>query len=198
MPEPRMKTKYRDEVVAQLVDEFSYASVMQVPRLSKIVVNVGLGEAVGNARAREGCAVAVSSRTQKEIDAVADEVAAITGQKPVITVAKKSIANFKIRDGNPIGVATTMRGNRMWEFFDRTVNAALPRVRDFQGVSRTAFDGRGNFSLGLREQIVFPEIDFSTVDQIRPLQVTFVTTATSDEEGRRLLELLGMPFARIN
>ena len=183
MPEPRMKTKYRDEVVAQLVDEFSYASVMQVPRLSKIVVNVGLGEAVGNARA---------------LDAVADEVAAITGQKPVITVAKKSIANFKIRDGNPIGVATTMRGNRMWEFFDRTVNAALPRVRDFQGVSRTAFDGRGNFSLGLREQIVFPEIDFSTVDQIRPLQVTFVTTATSDEEGRRLLELLGMPFARIN
>lgn len=183
MPEPRIKTKYKDEVVAQLVDEFAYASVMQVPRLAKIVVNVGLGEAVGNARA---------------LDAVADEVAAMTGQKPVITVAKKSIANFKIRDGNPIGVATTMRGNRMWEFFDRTVNAALPRVRDFQGVSRTAFDGRGNFSLGLREQIVFPEIDFSTVDQIRPLQVTFVTTATSDEEGRRLLELLGMPFARIN
>ena len=182
MPEPRMKTKYKDEVVAQLVDEFSYASVMQVPRLAKIVVNVGLGEAVGNARA---------------LDAVADEVAAITGQKPVITVAKKSIANFKIRDGNPIGVATTMRGSRMWEFFDRIVNAALPRVRDFQGVSRTAFDGRGNFSLGLREQIVFPEIDFSTVDQIRPLQIIFVTTATTDEEGRRLLELLGMPFARI-
>ena len=183
MPEPRMKTKYKDEVVAQLVDEFSYGSVMQVPRLSKIVVNVGLGEAVGNARA---------------LDAVADEVAAITGQKPVITVAKKSIANFKIRDGNPIGVATTMRGDRMWEFFDRTVNVALPRVRDFQGVSRTAFDGRGNFSLGLREQIVFPEIDFSTVDQIRSLQVIFVTTATNDEAGRRLLELLGMPFARIN
>jgi large subunit ribosomal protein L5 len=183
MPEPRMKTKYKDEVVAQLVDEFSYGSVMQVPRLAKIVLNVGLGEAVGNARA---------------LDAVADEVAAITGQKPIITVAKKSIANFKIRDGNPIGVATTMRGNRMWEFFDRTVNAALPRVRDFQGVSRTAFDGRGNFSLGLREQIVFPEIDFSTVDQIRPLQIIFVTTATNDEEGRRLLELLGMPFARIN
>jgi large subunit ribosomal protein L5 len=183
MPEPRMKTKYKDEVVDQLVDEFSYASVMQVPRLAKIVVNVGLGEAVGNARA---------------LDAVADEVAAITGQKPVITVAKKSIANFKIRDGNPIGVATTMRGSRMWEFFDRIVNAALPRVRDFQGVSRTAFDGRGNFSLGMREQIVFPEIDFSTVDQIRPLQVIFVTTATNDEEGRRLLELLGMPFARIN
>ena len=183
MPEPRMKTKYKDEVVAQLVDEFSYGSVMQVPRLAKIVLNVGVGEAVGNARA---------------LDAVADEVAAITGQKPIITVAKKSIANFKIRDGNPIGVATTMRGNRMWEFFDRTVNAALPRVRDFQGVSRTAFDGRGNFSLGLREQIVFPEIDFSTVDQIRPLQIIFVTTATNDEEGRRLLELLGMPFARIN
>jgi large subunit ribosomal protein L5 len=178
-----MKTKYKDEVVAQLVDEFSYGSVMQVPRLAKIVLNVGLGEAVGNARA---------------LDAVADEVAAITGQKPIITVAKKSIANFKIRDGNPIGVATTMRGNRMWEFFDRTVNAALPRVRDFQGVSRTAFDGRGNFSLGLREQIVFPEIDFSTVDQIRPLQIIFVTTATNDEEGRRLLELVGMPFARIN
>ena len=182
MAEPRIKTKYKDEVVSQLVDEFSYGSVMQVPRLAKIVVNVGLGEAVGNARA---------------LDAVADEVAAITGQKPVITRAKKSIANFKIRDGNPIGVATTLRGNRMWEFFDRTVNAALPRVRDFQGVSRTAFDGRGNFSLGLSEQIVFPEIDFSTVDQIRPLQVNFVTTATNDEEGRRLLELLGMPFARI-
>ena len=183
MPEPRIKTKYKDEVVTQLVDEFSYASVMQVPRLSKIVVNVGLGEAVGNARA---------------LDAVSDEVAAITGQKPVVTVAKKSIANFKIREGNAVGVATTMRGDRMWEFFDRTVNAALPRVRAFQGVSRTALDGRGNFSLGLREQIVFPEIDFSTVDQIRPLQVIFVTTATNDEEGRRLLELLGMPFARIN
>ena len=182
MAEPRIKTKYKDEVVSQLVDEFAYGGVMQVPRLGKIVVNVGLGEAVGNARA---------------LDAVADEVAAITGQKPVITRAKKSIANFKIRDGNPIGVATTLRGNRMWEFFDRTVNAALPRVRDFQGVSRTAFDGRGNFSLGLREQIVFPEIDFSTVDQIRPLQVIFVTTATNDEEGRRLLELLGMPFSRI-
>ena len=182
MAEPRIKTKYKTEVVQLLVDEFSYGSVMQVPRLAKIVVNVGLGEAVGNARA---------------LDAVAEEVSSITGQKPVITRAKKSIANFKIRDGNPIGVATTMRGNRMWEFFDRTVNAALPRVRDFQGVSRTAFDGRGNFSLGLREQIVFPEIDFSTVDQIRPLQIIFVTTATTDEEGRRLLELLGMPFARI-
>lgn len=182
MDVPRIKTKYREEVVPQLFEEFSYDSVMQVPRLSKIVVNVGVGEAVGNARA---------------LDAVVEELTAITGQKPIITRAKKSIANFKIREGNAIGVAATLRGNRMWEFFDRTVNASLPRVRDFQGVSRTAFDGRGNFSLGIREQIVFPEIDFSLVDRIRSLQVSFVTTARSDEEGRRLLDLLGMPFARI-
>ena len=175
MDVPRIKTKYREEVVPKLFEEFSYGSVMQVPRLSKIVVNVGVGEAVGNARA---------------LDAVVEELTAITGQKPIITRAKKSIANFKIREGNAIGVAATLRGNRMWEFFDRTVNASLPRVRDFQGVSRTAFDGRGNFSLGIREQIVFPEIDFSLVDRIRSLQVSFVTTARSDEEGRRLLDLL--------
>lgn len=178
---PRMKQRYQDDVVPKLVEEFSYGSVMQVPRLAKIVVNIGVGEAVSNSRL---------------LDAAAEEVTTITGQKPVITRAKKSIANFKIRDGNPIGVSVTMRGKRMWEFYDRTVNAALPRVRDFQGVSRTAFDGRGNFSLGFREQIVFPEIDFSTVDQIRSLQINFITTARTDEEGRRLLELLGMPFTR--
>lgn len=178
---PRMKTRYQDEVVDKLREEFAYSSVMQVPRLDKIVVNIGVGEAVSNSRL---------------LDAAAEELATITGQKPVINRAKKSIANFKLREGNPIGVSVTMHGNRMWEFFDRTVNATLPRVRDFQGISRTAFDGRGNYSLGLREQIVFPEIDFSTVDQIRSLQVNFITTARNDEEGRRLLELLGMPFAR--
>jgi len=183
MATPRIKTRYREEVVPKLMEEFSYANVMQVPRLQRIVVNVGVGEAVSNARA---------------LDAVTEEVTAITGQKPIITRAKKSVANFKIREGNPIGVTVTLRGDRMWEFYDRTVNASLPRVRDFQGVSRTAFDGRGNFSLGLREQIVFPEIDFSTVDQIRSLQVNIVTSARSDEEGRRLLELLGMPFARVS
>lgn len=178
---PRLKQRYQSEVVATLREDFRYANVMQVPRVSKVVVNVGLGEAVGNARA---------------LDIVADEIAAITGQRPVITRAKKSIANFKIRAGMAIGVSCTLRGDRMWEFLDRAINASLPRVRDFQGVSRTAFDGRGNYSLGLREQIVFPEIDYGAVDQIRGLQVNIVTTAHSDEEGRRLLELLGMPFAR--
>jgi large subunit ribosomal protein L5 len=182
MATPRIKTRYREEVVPKLMEDFSYSNVMQVPRLQRIVVNVGVGEAVSNARV---------------LDAVTEEVTAITGQKPIITRAKKSVANFKIREGNAIGVTVTLRGDRMWEFYDRTVNASLPRVRDFQGVSRTAFDGRGNFSLGLREQIVFPEIDFSTVDQIRSLQVNIVTSARSDEEGRRLLELLGMPFARV-
>ncbi len=181
MAAPRMKTRYQDDVVEKLREEFAYSSVMQVPRLAKIVANIGVGEAVSNSRL---------------LDSAAEELATITGQKPIINKAKKSIANFKLREGNPVGVSVTLRGDRMWEFFDRTVNATLPRVRDFQGISRTAFDGRGNYSLGLREQIVFPEIDFSTVDQIRSLQVNFITTARNDEEGRRLLELLGMPFAR--
>ncbi len=183
MPVPRLKQRYRDEIQAKLQEEFGYASVMQVPRVTRVVVNVGLGEALGNARV---------------LDTVAAEVGQITGQRPVITRARKSIANFKLREGNPVGVTVTLRGDRMWEFLDRTINAALPRIRDFQGLSRTAFDGRGNYSIGLREQIVFPEIEFSTVDRIRGLQINVLTSAQNDAEARRLLELLGMPFARSN
>jgi large subunit ribosomal protein L5 len=160
--------------------EFGYGNVMQAPRPEKMMVNVGLGEAVSDAKA---------------LDSVSSDVAVIAGQKPVITRARRSIANFKLREGMPIGVMTTVRGNRMWEFLDRLVNAALPRIRDFQGVSPHAFDGRGNFSLGIREQLIFPEIEYDKVDRIRGLQVTITTTARTDEEGKRLLELLGMPFA---
>ncbi len=183
MPVPRLKQRYRDEIQAKLQEEFRYSSIMQVPRVTRVVVNVGLGEALGNARV---------------LDTVAAEVGQITGQRPVITRARKSIANFKLREGNPVGVTVTLRGDRMWEFLDRTINATLPRIRDFQGLSRTAFDGRGNYSIGLREQIVFPEIEFSTVDRIRGLQVNVLTSAQNDAEARRLLELLGMPFARSN
>jgi large subunit ribosomal protein L5 len=183
MAVPRLKQRYRDEIQDKLQEEFGYASVMQVPRVTRVVVNVGLGEALGNARV---------------LDTVAAEVGQITGQRPVITRARKSIANFKLREGNPVGVTVTLRGDRMWEFLDRTINAALPRIRDFQGLSRTAFDGRGNYSIGLREQIVFPEIEFSTVDRIRGLQINVLTSAQNDAEARRLLELLGMPFARSN
>ena len=178
---PRLKERYRDEVLAALMSEFGYRNVMQVPRVEKVTVNVGLGEAVQNAKA---------------LDAASADVAAITGQKPVITRAKKSIANFKLRAGMPIGATTTVRGTRMWEFLDRMINAALPRIRDFQGVSPNSFDGRGNFSLGIREQVIFPEIEYDKVDRIRGLQVTVCTTAKTDEEGKRLLELLGMPFAK--
>lgn len=178
---PRLLNRYHDEVHPTLLREFDYRNVMEVPRITKVVVNIGLGEALDNARA---------------LDAVAEDIAAITGQKPVITRAKTSIANFKVREGNQIGVTCTLRGYRMWEFLDRTINAALPRIRDFRGVARTAFDGRGNYSLGLREQIIFPEVDYAAVDRIRGLQLNIVTTALSDEEGRRLLELLGMPLAR--
>ncbi len=178
---PRLLRRYHDDVHPALLREFNYRNVMEVPRITKVVVNIGLGEALDNARA---------------LDAAAEDIATITGQKPVITRAKTSIANFKVREGNQIGVTCTLRGQRMWEFLDRTVNAALPRIRDFRGVARTAFDGRGNYSLGLREQIIFPEIDYAAVDRIRGLQVNIVTTALSDEEGRRLLELLGMPLAR--
>ncbi len=181
MPVPRLKQRYRDEIQTKLQEEFRYSSVMQVPRVTRVVVNVGLGEALGNARV---------------LDIVAAEIGQITGQRPVITRARKSIANFKLREGNPVGVTVTLRGDRMWEFLDRTINATLPRIRDFQGLSRTAFDGRGNYSIGLREQIVFPEIEFSTVDRIRGLQVNVLTSAQNDAEARRLLELLGMPFAR--
>jgi large subunit ribosomal protein L5 len=178
---PRMQEKYRNEVAAALREQFNYVNVMQIPQVTKIVVNIGMGEALTDANA---------------LDKAADEVAAITGQKPVITRAKRSIANFRLREGNPIGVATTLRGARMWEFFDRLVAAALPRIRDFQGLNPNAFDGRGNYSLGLREQLIFPEIDYDKVDKVRGMQVTIVTTAKTDEEGRRLLELMGMPFRK--
>lgn len=178
---PRMKERYREDVTKALREQYEYANVMQIPRLTKINVNIGLGEALTDANA---------------LDKAADEMSAITGQKPVITRAKRSIANFRLREGNPIGVATTLRGDRMWEFLDRLVSAALPRIRDFQGLNPNAFDGRGNYSLGLREQLIFPEIEYDRVDKVRGLQVTIVTTAKSDEEGRRLLELLGLPFRK--
>lgn len=163
-----------------LMKEFGYANVMQVPRPLKACINIGLGEAVTDAKA---------------LDSATSDISVIIGQKPVITRAKRSIANFKLREGMPIGVMATARGNRMWEFLDRLLNAALPRLRDFQGVSPSAFDGRGNFSLGIREQLMFPEIDYDKVNRIRGLQISIITSAKTDEEGRRLLELLGMPFA---
>ncbi len=178
---PRLKERYREEIVPALVKEFDYPNVMMAPGVEKVVVNIGMGEAVSNA---------------KTLDSAAGDVATITGQHPIITRAKKSISNFKLREGMPIGVTVTLRGSRMWEFLDRTLNAALPRIRDFQGVSPNSFDGRGNYSLGLREQVIFPEIDYDKIDQIRGLQITICTTARTDEEGKRLLELLGMPFAR--
>ena len=181
MAVPRLKQRYLAEVVPKLREEFHYRNDMKVPCVTKVVANIGLGEALTNPRA---------------LDDAADDLATITGQRPIITRARKSIANFKLREGNAIGVTCTVRGDRMWELLDRTINATLPRIRDFQGVSRTAFDGRGNFVLGLREQLVFPEIEYGTVDRIRGLQLNIVTTAGTDEEGRRLLELLGMPFAR--
>lgn len=178
---PRMQTKYESEVVPALQTQYQYANVMQVPKITKMVVNIGLGEALTDANA---------------LDKAADEVAAITGQKPVITRAKKSIANFRLREGNPIGVAATLRGPRMWEFLDRLISAALPRIRDFQGLNPNAFDGRGNYSLGIREQLIFPEIEYDKVDKVHGMQVTIVTTAKNDDEGRKLLELMGMPFQK--
>ena len=162
-------------------EEFGYGNVMQIPRLEKVVVNVGLGEALQNAKA---------------LDATVQDVSTITGQRPVITRARKSIATFKLRAGNPIGVKVTLRGDRMYHFLDRLVNVALPRQRDFRGVPRDAFDGRGNYTLGLREQLVWPEINYDTIDRIRGMEITIVTTAKTDEEARRLLELFGMPFQR--
>ena len=178
---PRLKEKYREEAIPALLKEFGYANVMQVPRPLKATINIGLGEAVTDAKA---------------LDSATSDISVIIGQKPVITRAKRSIANFKLREGMPIGVMATARGNRMWEFLDRLLNAALPRLRDFQGVSPSSFDGRGNFSLGIREQLMFPEIEYDKVNRIRGLQINIVTSAKTDEEGRRLLELLGMPFAR--
>jgi len=176
---PRLRDSYRDSVIPALTKRFGYKNPMQVPRLTKIVVNVGLGSAVGN---------------PKLIDSALEEVTAITGQKPVVTRAKKAIASFKLRQGMPIGVMVTLRRERMWEFLDRLVSIGLPRVRDFKGVSPRGFDGQGNYTLGLREQIIFPEIDYDKIDVIKGLNISFVTTATTDEEGRALLQQLGMPF----
>jgi large subunit ribosomal protein L5 len=176
---PRLLGKYKSEVVPTLMKRFGYTNVMQVPRLKTIVLNMGLGEAVAN---------------PKLIDAAVAEVTAITGQKPVVTRAKKSIATFKLREGMPIGVKVTLRRERMWEFLDRLVTLALPRVRDFRGISPKGFDGAGNYTLGLKEQIVFPEIDFDKVEKIKGMNITFVTTAGTDEEAKELLGSLGMPF----
>ena len=164
-----------------MMRDFGYKNIYQVPKLEKIVLNVGLGEAIANARA---------------LDAAVGDLAQITGQKPVVTRAKKSIASFKLRAGMPIGAMVTLRGPRMYEFYDRLVAVTLPRIRDFRGVSPNSFDGRGNYTMGLREQIVFPEIDYDRIDKVRGLEISFITTARTDEEGRRLLALLGMPFAR--
>jgi large subunit ribosomal protein L5 len=176
-----LKERYRDEVTSTLIKEFDLRNVMQVPRLEKIIVNVGVGEALDNAKA---------------LDAAVDDVSTITGQRPIITKARKSIASFKLREGRSIGVKVTLRGDKMWSFLDRLMNVALPRTRDFRGVSPDSFDGRGNFTLGVREQLIFPEIDYDKIDKIRGFEVTVVTTAPDDQQGRRLLQLLGMPFAR--
>ncbi len=178
---PRLLQFYRDNIVPSLISEFGYKNVMEVPRLEKVVVNIGLGEALTNPKA---------------LESATNEIAQITGQQPVVTRAKKSIASFKLREGQSIGVMVTLRQSRMYYFLDKLLSAALPRVRDFRGVSRTAFDGRGNFALGLREQIIFPEIDYNQVDKMRGLQINIITTARSDREGLRLLELAGMPFTR--
>jgi large subunit ribosomal protein L5 len=175
----RLKEKYQNEVVPALVQEFNYTSVMQAPRLEKLVLNIGLGEAIQNAKA---------------LDAAVGDLATITGQKPVITKAKKSVAAFKLREGMPIGAMVTLRGAMMYDFLDRLISIALPRIRDFRGVSRRSFDGRGNYSLGLREQIIFPEIEYDKVDKIRGMEVAIVTTAIDDAQGYALLKRLGMPF----
>jgi len=178
---PRLKDSYRKEVVPALIKEFGYRNVMEVPRLEKIVVNVGVGEALQNAKA---------------LDHAVQDISTITGQRPIVTRAKKSIAGFKLREGMAIGVKTTLRGNRMYDFLDRLCNVALPRRRDFRGVSPDSFDGRGNYTLGLREQLVWPEIDYDSIDKVRGMEISIVTTAKTDEEGQHLLQLLGMPFSR--
>lgn len=178
---PKLKEQYETQVVEEMIKAFNYRNKMQVPRLEKIVVNIGVGEALQNAKA---------------LDAAVEDLRVITGQQPVVTKARKSIAGFKLREGRQIGAKVTVRGNRMWDFMDRLCNIALPRRRDFRGVSPNSFDGRGNYTLGLREQLVFPEVSYDKIDKIRGMEITIVTTAQTDEEGRRLLALLGMPFAR--
>ena len=175
-----LKQRYTTEVIPALKSEFGYKNAMQVPRLEKIVVNIGLGEALTNSKA---------------VDAAVGDLALITGQRAIVTKAKKSIATFKVREGNPIGAKVTLRGERMWDFLERLTRVALPRIRDFRGVSGKSFDGRGNYTLGLKEQLSFPEVEFDKIDRLRGLEVTLVTTAKSDEESKKLLSLLGMPFA---
>jgi len=177
----RLKERYRKEVIPNLMELYGYKNIMQVPRLDKIVLNIGLGEAIQNAKA---------------LEAAEKDLTAISGQHPVVTRAKKSIASFRLRSGMPIGLKVTLRGERMYDFFDKLVNAVLSRVREFQGVPRNSFDGRGNYTLGLKEQIVFPEVDYDMIDRVRGLEVSIITTAKTDDEGRHLLEALGMPFSR--
>ncbi len=177
----RLQALYREQIRPTLMREFGYRNIMEVPRLQKIVINIGMGEALDN---------------PKSLDFAVQDLATITGQRPVITKARKSVASFKLRAGRAIGVKVTLRGERMWAFLDRLCNVALPRQRDFRGVSPSAFDGRGNYTLGLREQLIFPEINYDKIDKIRGMEITIVTTAKTDEEARRLLELLGMPFRR--
>ncbi len=176
-----LKEHYQSEAVPALMKEFGLSNVMQVPRLEKVIINVGVGEALDNAKA---------------LDSAIEDISIIAGQRPIITKARKSIASFKLREGRSIGVKVTLRGEKMWSFLDRLMNIALPRTRDFRGVSPNSFDGRGNFTLGVREQLMFPEIDYDRIDKIRGFEVTVVTTAPDDQQGRRLLQLLGMPFAR--
>ena len=174
-----LRQRYHDEIVPAMQREFTYANPMQIPRVEKIVVNIGLGEAIANAKA---------------LDAAVGDLTTITGQKPIVTRAKRSIAQFRLRTGMPIGAKVTLRGQMMYDFLERTMSLALPRIRDFRGIPTRSFDGRGNFSLGLREQLVYPEIDYDKIDRLRGLEISIVTTAKTDEEGRKLLELLGMPF----
>jgi large subunit ribosomal protein L5 len=178
---PRLKDRYNEEIVPTLVKEFSYSNINQAPRLDKVVINVGLGEALQNAKA---------------LESASGDITTITGQRPVITRAKKSIATYKLREGMAIGAKVTLRGNRMWDFLDRLFNVALARQRDFRGVSPDSFDGRGNYTVGLSEQLIWPEINYDKIDKVRGMEVNIVTTAQTDEEGRRLLALLGMPFKR--
>lgn len=175
----RMRDRYRQEILPTLVKEFNFKNVMQAPRITKVVVNVGVGEALTNAKA---------------LDAAVTDMTTITGQKPIVTKARKSIATFKLREGRAIGVKVTLRGERMWDFVDRLCNIVLPRIRDFRGIEPDAFDGRGNYTLGLREQLAWPEIPYDKIDKVRGMEISIVTTARTDEEGRRLLELIGMPF----
>ncbi len=180
-PRPRLFERYQREIAPTLMREFNYGNALQVPRIAKVGVNVGVGEAKDNPKA---------------LDATVRDISAITGQKPVVKKARKSIAQFKLREGQSVGVMVTLRGARMWEFLDRLINAALPRTRDFRGIPTKSFDGRGNYTLGLREQLIFPEIEYDKIDKLRGLEVSIVTTARTDQEARRLLELLGMPFRR--